>query len=252
MPLGQKRIEKKEIDLGALIALMWRSKWRLLASTVAGCLISMAVMILLITPRYQATIYMYAHNASDMSSQVSAVTQGDLNASAQLVETYAAIIKRNVILGDVIERSGIGMSAQKLREEISVAAENGTEIFRVTVEHTDPEEAALLANTIADVLPEKLPEIMDGCSVKILDHAQTPAWIAFPRYTRVSTICGIAGMFLCAVWILIRTVTDRTVHSESDLKAFPYPVIGSIPDLAAVYKEDGYSYGKNKKKAERG
>ena len=52
---------------------------------------------------------------------------------------------------------------------ITASAVNGTEIFEIVVTNPDNQKAELIANTIADVLPKKIANIVEGSSVRIVD-----------------------------------------------------------------------------------
>ena len=47
---------------------------------------------------------------------------------------------------------------------ITASAVNGTEIFEIVVTNPDNQKAELIANTIADVLPKKIANIVEGSS----------------------------------------------------------------------------------------
>ena len=50
----------------------------------------------------------------------------------------------------------------------------------------------------------------------------------------------VAGLLLACVFFIIRALTDTTIWSEEDLaKQYDIPVLGSIPMLAAVEKQNG-------------
>lgn len=50
---------------------------------------------------------------------------------------------------------------------VQAEAVNSTEVFSIDVTSPDPQEAELIANAIADILPDRIADIVEGSSVKI-------------------------------------------------------------------------------------
>ena len=71
---------------------------------------------------------------------------------------------------------------------IDARAVSDTAAFDVTVESENPVEAELVANTIAKILPDRIAEIVDGSSVRIVDYAIIPAHRSSPSYIKNTLI----------------------------------------------------------------
>ena len=121
---------------------------------------------------------------------------------------------------------------------------NGTEIFRVTVTGPDPEEAEKIANTIADVLPSKIADIVDGSSVRIVDYAVIPSSKASPNITSYTAIGMLVGFAVACAVIILLEITDTQIHSEDYLlESYELPVLAVIPDLTNKRRSGHYYYG---------
>ncbi|MCD7792822.1 MAG: Wzz/FepE/Etk N-terminal domain-containing protein, partial [Oscillospiraceae bacterium] len=140
-----------EIDLLELLKALWRRAWVIVLAVVICGGGAFCVAFFGITPTYEASAMMYVNNSmsSSISSTISSISSGDLTASKSLVDTYIVILGTRNMLEDVIEQSGVDYTYEELSKMIEADAVNSTEIFEVTVTSTDPEEATLLANTIA-------------------------------------------------------------------------------------------------------
>ena len=118
----------------------------------------------------------------------------------------------------------------------------------------------LIANSIAQILPERIAEIVDGTSVRIVDYAIIPSQRSGPSVL-INTALGIViGGFLSVVWVAIRYLMDDTsrvmIQSVDDLRSM-YPdimVLATIPDMRLSEKKNGYysSYYATEKSGKKG
>ena len=207
-------------------------------------LLAYGAVYLLITPKYMASTMLYVNNASTKENATT-ITQSDLYASSQLVNTYSAIITSESFLGNVIADADIDIEVEDLAEQLEIESVNDTEAFKVTVMNEDPKAAARIANAIADIAPSQIPAIVDGSSVKVIDYASIPTEIAKPSYRKAALIGLMLGLFISAIVILLREIMDTTIKSESDLEEWKLPILGVVPDFAEAKKKKsyGYSYG---------
>ena len=130
---------------------------------------------------------------------------------------------------------------------ITTEALSGTAAFTVTVESESPAEAELIANTIAQLLPDRIAEIVDGSSVRIVDYAIIPAHRSSPNYIKNTAIGVLLGGFLAAGIVTVRFINDESryevIHSADELREI-YPditVMALIPDMRLSEKK-GYYY----------
>lgn len=207
-------------------------------------LLAYGAVYLLITPKYMASTMLYVNNASTKENTTT-ITQSDLYASSQLVNTYSAIITSESFLGQVIVDADIDLEVEELAKQLEIESVNDTEAFRVTVMDEDPKAAARIANAIADIAPTQIPTIVDGSSVKVIDYASIPTDIAKPNYRKFTLIGIMLGLCISMLVILLREIMDTTIKSESDLEEWNLPILGVVPDFAEAkkHKSYGYSYG---------
>jgi len=76
----------------------------------------------------------------------------------QLLETYIELLKTKSVLQAVIEKVGFEIDPEK----ISIVRIRQTQIIMVSVEDRSPERAALIANTMIDVLIEQSEQLQSG------------------------------------------------------------------------------------------
>lgn len=248
--MEKKNEEELEIDLLQLAKALWRKAWALLIAALIGAGVFLGATLLFVTPTYKASVLMYV-NSSDISvggTKVS-ISQGELSTAKSLIETYAVILKTRTTLNDVIEQSGVPYSYEQLSSMISAASVNNTEVFQIDVETPNAAEAMNIANTIAQVLPEKIASIVEGTSARIVDMAVQPTKRAGPNYMKNTASGAVLGLFLSGGIIIALELMDDKIHNTDYLtQTYDLPILAVIPDLMSN-KMDAYSYYKRPEKA---
>ena len=257
-----KNNDEIEIDLFKLVKTLWKKALVIILIAVIMATATFAVTLLFITPQYKATASMYVNNSSfSFGASSFSISSSELNASSSLVNTYIYILKSRTTLEDVISTAGLPYNYEQLAKMISAKAVSGTAAFDVTITSTSPTEAELIANTIAQVLPERISEIVDGSSVRIVDYAIIPAHRSSPSFTR-NTVSGfLVGGILAAAVVVIKFLIDEQndvlIHSADELREL-YPditVLALIPDMRLSEKKGYYYssyYGESKDKEKGG
>lgn len=246
MQIVKRKQKSFEVDLLAICKLLWKSKWLLLACGIVGLLAFHIVTALIVTPLYSTSATLYANNSVSSEGSTS-ISTSDMSASLRLVRTYSAIIMSDPVLDQVIEANGLKTSAAKLARRIEIDSVNDTEVFKITVSYSSPKTAANIANSIAQIAPEKIGEIVDGCSVKIVSLAKVPSVRSYPDYERVDWLGFLAGVGVSALIILITALMDTCIRGETDLYEWELPVLGVIPSFAETERKNANRIGYGKK-----
>ena len=246
--VGGSNQQIAEIDLFEMMQLLLRNVHFIIFGTLLIGLLTFAITFFLITPKYQAQITLYVNNMAS-GNGTTMISQSDINASVQLVDTYSAIITNETLLEAVIEEADVDLTAEELEKRIRIEAVNNTEVFQVMVLDPDPKAAARIGNAIADIAPEQIAEIVDGSSVKVVNRAKVPEGIETPNYFKNTVLGFFIGFVLSAAFIILRELADTSIQVESDLVKWGLPVLGTVPDLddAKLKKRNGYGYGYQRK-----
>ncbi len=134
------------------------------------------------------------------------------------------------MLDVVAEKIDLGYSYNQLKSMVSAASVNDTEVFQVSVVCTNYKHAAIIANTIAEVLPEQIAAVVYGSTVSVVDYAvENPNPIG-PNYSEAMTMGLLAGMLLVIAIVVIVEIQNTLIHSEEYL-TLSY---GEIPLLAVI------------------
>ena len=243
------------VDLMQIARALWRKAWLILiiGFLIAG--ITLLYTAFFVTPQYSASIMLYVNNKSfSIGSTSVSISASELSAAQSLVDTYIVIMNTRTTMEEVVARTGLNYTPQQVMSMITTHPAEGTEVFRVTVTTEDPYEAALIANCIAEVLPLRIEEIIEGTSMRIVDDAIVNTTKVAPSITKNTAIAFVLGCMAACVLFAIFVMLDDTIRGEDNLTdAFDLPVLAKIPDLVFdesqekrgyYYKRHGYGYGK--------
>lgn len=238
-----------EIDLIELArVLLSKALVLVVAALIAGAA-ALGYTLLGMKPKYEATTTLYVNNSAVSVGSVSfSVSATGVNTSDALVPTYILILQSRTTLEDVIAEANLNYTASQLSGMISAQAVSDTAVFNISVESESPVEAELIANTIAKVLPDRITEIVNGSSVRIVDYAIVPTQRSSPSYTNNTLIGMLIGLVLSAAVIVLQYIikqqTSDVVATADDLKAlYPdIPVLALIPDMHMSEKKGYYYY----------
>ena len=245
--------EEVEIDLGRIFRAVMDHAWMVMIATVLCSAIAFVGTLFLITPRYVASAKFYVNNSSLSVGDASfSISSGDLSTSRNLVDSYIVILNTRETLNDVIDYAGVNRTYGSLKGMISAGAVNKTEIFEVSVTSPDPAEAEQIANAIAYILPKRIGTIIDGTSAKVVESAVIPSAPSSPSYVKNTVLGFVVGFMLSVGIIVLREIFDITVRSEEDLEqSCKYPILATVPDMAAPSKGGSHYYGYGSKHSDK-
>ncbi len=248
------------IDLVHIGRKLLSSMWIIILVAVLAATTAFAYSAFVIPPSYGAQVLLYVNNSSINFGNTSFdISASDIQASMSLVKTYSVLLENRTTLERVVENAGIDYSVGELKNMITVGSVNDTEVMKVVVVCGDPYEAAKIANSIAEVLPIRISEIIDGASTEIVDSAVPVTTKIGPSISRYTLIGFALGGLVSAIIIAIFAVMDDTIYNENYLlENYDYPILAKIPDLLNTRRgqDHGYYYyyykskpGKDEKQA---
>lgn len=232
-----------EIDLKRLFFVLLRRAWILLLAGVLVAAVAFCYSRFFMTPMYSANAKLYVNNTYGTGSEVFSSSQ--LAAAQELADTYMVIMESRQVLEEVLVRTGLDYSYDELTRMVSASAVNETEIFKVEVTCPDYKHAAIIANTVADVLPDQIASIVDGSSVRVVDYAVENPEKVSPNNTRNTILGFLIGFVLSAAVIIVVDLMDESINSEEYLaRVYPdVPLLAVIPDSEGSGSHSRYYKG---------
>ena len=227
--------EELTIDLYEILYLFRQKIVFIIIALLVGAIAAGLVTKLLITPKYSATSKIYIVS----SSSSSVVNLSDLQIGTNLAPDYRELMTARPLLNSVIANLNLGYTPGQLKSMITVANTSGTRILTVTATGPDPEEATNIANELARVAVEWLPEIMNSNAPSIYEDAIVPSSPSSPNLLKNVMIGALlVGVLYCAIEV-IRYLHDDTITSAEQMeRLFGTMPLATIPEEKGINDED--------------
>jgi capsular polysaccharide biosynthesis protein len=218
-----------EVDLFELLWLLWRNALWIVVGALLAALGCFAVCTFCLTPRYEASIDLIVNSRQENTL---AITNDAISSAKSLTDAYAIVIKSNIVLDEVIETLGLAMSYKQLVKAVSVESVDSTQIMKVTVENEDPQLAAEIAQTIADIAPDRLVELVEAGSCKIVSKVVVDPDPVFPRTPKAVLLTALVAACLVGAVLILRRLLHTYIEDDEDVRReLNIPVLGSLPEV---------------------
>ena len=226
--LIMEKSQNLEIDLKHLASVVLRRAWIILLVGVLLAATAFSYACFFVTPTYSSSAKLYVNNTYETSSGVYSPAQ--LVAAQYLAETYMVIMQSRSVLEQVQQKTGLPYSQTQLKNMITAASINETEVFQVTVTCTNYQHAAKIANAITEVLPDAISAVVDGSSVRVVEHAIENPNPVGPNEQKYAIIGGMVGVVFTVAVIVLLEIMNTSVDSEEYLSR----VYADVPLLAVI------------------
>lgn len=215
-----------------------RKRWIIvIVLPLIAALTSGIVSFFVIKPVYEAsTTLIVGKKASESGLLASQMLDNNvLQANLQLAKTYAAIAQSRTVEQNVIKALELPMTVAELDSMIAINPVKTTEILEIQVSNTNPEQAASIANSMAEEFSKAIIEIKKVDSVSIVDTAVTPTDPVKPNKKLNILIAFVVGLMASVGLVFLLEYMDNTVKTSDDVeKLLGIPVLGVIPNYEMV------------------
>ena len=242
------------IDLHRLMVLCRKHIKMLIIWTLLAGVLGYVVAQFVVVPKYTATTEILVNQKHESNDNGQAYN--NQQADIQMINTYKDIITNRVVLSKaskqlknpvhvikpaqkavyrtnadgtrrlikeaqpaVVERGGksYNLSTADLKKAISVQTQQNSQVFSLQVKTDDPQESAVVANTVANVFKQQIKKIMSVNNVTIVSRPSTPDEPSFPNKKLFALAGAILGLILSFLYILIGDLMDTSVHGDDYL-----------------------------------
>lgn len=213
------------IDLSKLLEILKKNARLIIILPILCLLISTIITLFFLDSRYQASTQVLV-NQKESDSQMMAQ---EVQSNIQLVNTYSEIVKSPRILDKVSKELNRKYTSTELSEMLTVSNQAESQLLNIDVESKSEENAETIANKIAEVFSDEVPDIMNVDNVSILSTADNTTVQVAPK-TMINLIMGvIIGLVIALIIIFIKELFDKRIKSEEDVEnELDIPVLGSI------------------------
>lgn len=225
-----------EVNLIDLLKVLLKRIWLIILSGIVCGAIMFTYTGFFVKPSYVANATILVKSNSENQQNTASAIWTDINVAQRLAGTYRIVLTSNAAMNRLIEGYGINYSAKQLQSMISVEPVEESEVMRIKVICGNPQDAMKIANSLLEIAPSLLTDIVEVGSANIVDTADTAAKV--PSNLALKTIMGfLTGALLAAVVVFFLDQADHTIRDEDDITLrYNLPVLGAVPDFSTGSK----------------
>jgi capsular polysaccharide biosynthesis protein len=226
-----------------LLTRVWtkcRQRWPVVLACLAVAIVSVAFYHASNAKNYTASTELFLR-APDVKTSVGAY-QGDLF-SRQRAQTYVKMFHSDELAQMVVDKLGLNITAQQLASKVSATVVKNTVLIVVSVNDSDAQHAANIANGYGQVLPTyvaKLENVVGDPKVGPLVQVVTKANPASAKASGYPTSLVAFAAFTIAllvatglIWFLERF--DNKVRSRRQVEEITgCDIVGKLPKTRAL------------------
>jgi capsular polysaccharide biosynthesis protein len=141
--------------------------WLVILVTFLATATSGVMSFYYIQPMYAATstVIVDSHNPAD-------ALKDDYNiilANQTMIKTYEQMVRSSSLEKEVIAKLQLNMTPDQLDPLINVSSGAESEMLSIRVVNANPRQAALIANTLAETLRDKVSGLLNRDNIKVFD-----------------------------------------------------------------------------------
>lgn len=239
------------IDLGYLFKIL---KKHLLFIILVGLICAAAAFVLsefVMTKKFESKALLYVENSQQASESVNI---NDINAAQKLVNTCQIIFKSSTMMDNLIANLDLPYTKEELNSMITATSVNSTEVMRLVVESTDPQEAERIVNELVRLANIEFLRVIKSGSLEVIDYGEIDTRPSFPNVTLITAAGLLLGLIAAYIIVFVNDMLDVVVkHDDNLAKLYGIPVFAEITDFLSAneskygYSRYGYGYGYGKK-----
>lgn len=226
---------EETIDLKEYFLIIKKKAWIIALITSMAMLASGIISFFVLSPVYQTKTTLIVN--SDKAPGTDVITGDQISVSQKLAVTYGEIIKSKTVLDEVANQLKIKGGYSKIEKQLTVSPVADTQILEISVEDTNPQRAADIANTIPTAFTKEVKRITKANNVEVIDKAIVPKSPIKPNKIMNIMISAILGIMVSLFVIFLLEYMDNKIKSPQDIeKHLGLPLLGVIPNERKVRK----------------
>ncbi len=201
------------MELKQYIRIIRRWLWAIIFCTVLAGTVAYVVSKQM-APVYQASTTLFVPFPDD-----NAIPSNDaLLAAANLAKTYAELMLKRPVLEAVSTNLKLGISPDLLTTKIKVTTIPNTQLLLITVEDTNPQKAADIANQVVKVFNQQLEEAHIPSTLSVFEPAQSEDKSVRPKVMQSTLLASILGAMLALGIAFLVETFDKSVESDVEVE----------------------------------
>ena len=214
------------MELRDYLLLIRKKLWVIILFTFVVGIISYYIIFYCMEDIYQADTTLYVDTSIGNN-----FTQAELMAGRYLAQDYQELVKSRTITETVIEQLNIkNLTANEVARMVKVNLVSDTRVFKISVQHTDRQLVAVIANTVAEIFIDRTVNLMKISNINIIDKAEVPLSPIKPNRQGIMILAILLGLSVSSGIIILMEYLDDSVKTSEDIERnIELPVIGAIP-----------------------
>ena len=220
---------EETIDLKEYFYIIKKRAWIIALITVTAMIASGIISFFLLSPVYETKTTLIVN--TEQSNETNLITGDQLNVTQKLALTYGEIIKSRTVIDEVIKSLKLDMSYGQVSGMVTVSPVKDTQIIAITVQDTNSQRAADIANTIPRVFTKEVKRITKANSVEVIDKAVVAENPIKPNKIMNIAIAGVLGVMIGLFIIFVLEYMDNKIKTPQDIEKYiELPILGVIPN----------------------
>ncbi len=203
----------EEISVKEVLQAIFTKIWWIVASAAILALAVMTCTLLFIEPTYKGKTTLYIYDRTGES-----VSLNELTIGSQLISDFEVMAVSKPVLDRTVQKTGLNISQEQLLSNVTAEQVIGTRFLEITAKNTDPEQAAEIANALADSLVAVVTELMETSHCYIISRATVPEKPVGPNVVLYTVIAAFLGVMFSSAAVVILHFSDNTIKTAEDVK----------------------------------
>lgn len=217
--MKENMYDEDTIDLLELARVLLKKWWLILLSAVFCGALALLVTITMINPQYQSNAMLYI-----LSKTTTVTSLADIQLGSELTADFEVIAKSKPVLDSAIEKlkteSDKKFTRDDLNQMLSVSNKSDTRILVISATSTDPTDASLVANAVAEATAEQMAYIMKSDEPTTVEKAEVESTPVSPSLKKNLLMGILAGMVLACGVLVVGYLMNDTINTEDDIKRY--------------------------------
>jgi capsular exopolysaccharide synthesis family protein len=219
------------MDIKAYLEILWRRKWIILLTAIIITTLA-TLNALSEPPMYQGGATLRLMASAGLSGYVE---HGSIMYSERLMNTYARLVRSGPIVEQMQQQLELTEPTTELASRIDVGFPGNSELMIISFADEDPQRAATVANTLAEIMVEYAKGTTIGRSypLSLVDRAGPPGAPFKPRVQFNVALGLVLGTGLGLALALLREALDTTLHTAAHIEEVTrLSALGKIPTVS--------------------
>ena len=210
------------VEMGMVLLHHW---WLLVIGLLVGGILAGCYTVFAITPMYRASSTIYIFNKT---TSITSLT--DIQLGSQLTVDFQIIAKSREVMEAVIDDCDLNMSVGALSGSVTVTNPTDSHMLTITATNANPELAARIANSLADILRQQVADVMNTDKPSTVERAVVPTSPSSPSLMGNIEKGALVGLVLVLAFLIARFLMDDTISTEEDVRKYlGLNTLASIP-----------------------